>query len=160
MAMVLSMQPIAHPILLEWVFEDEENTMRKATWPLTMALAALVVAPALAQQSPEQQVMELANADRVQHGLGPLKWDPALAQAAAQHAQIMAGQPALSHQYDGEPDLVARAGTAGAHFRSVAESLAIAPNPQALEQEWMHSPLHRANILNPQMNGIGVALVR
>jgi hypothetical protein len=72
----------------------------------------------------------------------------------------MAGQPALSHQYNGEPDLVARAGTAGAHFRSVAENLAIAPDPQALEQEWMHSPLHRANILNPQMNGIGVALVR
>jgi Cysteine-rich secretory protein family len=141
-------------------FDDEENAMRKPTWPLTMAMAALIVAPALAQQPAEQQVMELANADRAQHGLGPLKWDPALAQAAAQHAQIMAGQPALSHQYDGEPDLVARAGTAGAHFRSVAENLAIAPNPQALEEEWMHSPLHRANILNPQMNGIGVALVR
>ena len=159
--MVLSMQPIAHPILLEWVFEDEENAMRKPTWPLMMAMAALVVAPALAQQPAEQQVMELANADRAQNGLGPLKWDPALAQAAAQHAQIMAAQPApLSHQYAGEPDLVARAGAANAHFRSVAENVAVAPDPQALEQEWMHSPLHRANILNPQMNGIGVALVR
>jgi hypothetical protein len=140
--------------------DDEENAMRKLTWPLTMAMAALMVAPAIAQQPAERQVMELANADRAQHGLGPLKWDAALAQAAAQHAQIGAGQPALSHQYAGEPDLVARAGTAGAHFRSVAENLAIAPTPQALEEEWMHSPLHRANILNPQMNGIGVALVR
>jgi hypothetical protein len=140
--------------------DDEEKEMGKPTWYLTMTLAALIVAPAFAQQSPEQQVMELANADRAQHGLGPLRWDPALAQAATQHAQIMAGQPTLSHQYAGEPDLVARAGTAGAHFRSVAENVAVGPNPQALEQEWMHSPLHRANILNPQMNGIGVALVR
>jgi hypothetical protein len=140
--------------------DDEENAMGKPTWHWTMALAVLIVAPAWAQQPAEQQVMELANADRAQHGLGPLKWDPALAQAAAQHAQIMAGQPVLSHQYDGEPDLVARAGTAGAHFRSVAENVAIGPNPQALEQEWMHSPPHRANILNPQMNGIGVALVQ
>ncbi len=134
--------------------------MRKATWYLTMALAAMMVAPAFAQQSAEQQVMELANADRAQHGLGPLKWDPALAQAAAQHAQIMAGQPALSHQYAGEPELEARGGAAGAHFRAIAENLAVAPSPEALEEEWMHSPLHRANILNPMMNGIGVALVR
>ena len=135
--------------------------MRKPTWPLTMALAALTVAPAFAQQPAEQQLMQLANADRAQNGLGPLKWDPALAQAAEQHAQIMAAQPApLSHQYPGEPDLVARAGAANAHFRAVAENVAVAPDPQALEQEWMHSPLHRANILNPQMNGIGVALVR
>jgi Cysteine-rich secretory protein family len=140
--------------------DDEENAMRKPYWPLTMALAALVVAPALAQQPAEQQVMELANADRAQHGLGPLKWDPALAQAAAQHAQIMAGQPALSHQYDGEPELEARGGAAGAHFRSIAENLAVAPSPEALEEEWMHSPHHRANILNPMMNRIGVALVR
>jgi hypothetical protein len=119
-----------------------------------------MAAPVLAQQSAEQQVMELANADRAQHGLGPLRWDPALALAAAQHAQIMAAQPALSHQYDGEPDLAARGGAAGAHFRSIAENLAVAPSPQALEEEWMHSPLHRANILNPMMNGVGVALVR
>jgi len=83
--------------------------MRKPYWPLTMTLAALIVVtwgpPALAQQPAEQQVMELANVDRAQHGLAPLKWDPALPQAAAQHAQIMAEQPAaLSHQYAGEPD--------------------------------------------------------
>jgi Cysteine-rich secretory protein family len=141
--------------------DDEENAMRKPAWPLMMALATLMVAPALAQQPAEQQVMELANADRAQQGLPPLKWDPALAQAAVQHAQIMAEQPAaLSHQYAGEPDLVARAGAAGAHFRSVAENVAVAPSPQALEEEWMHSPLHRANIMNPMMNGIGVGLVR
>ncbi len=126
-----------------------------------IALAAAMVAmPAWAQQAVEQQVMDLANADRAQQGLAPLKWDPALAQAAADHAQLMAQQPALSHQYPGEPDLVTRGGAAGAHFRSIAENVALAPSPQALEKEWMNSAPHRANILNPAMNTIGIGLVK
>jgi hypothetical protein len=126
-----------------------------------MALAATMLAmPALAQQSPEQQVVDLANADRAQQGLAPLKWDPALAQAASEHAQLMAEQPALSHQYPGEPDLAARCGVAGAHFRSIAENVALAPSPEALERDWMNSAPHRANILNPVMNTVGVGLVK
>jgi hypothetical protein len=141
--------------------------MRKPFWlstaAVTGAMAAVVVMPARpvqAQQSPEQQVMQATNADRAEHGLAPLNWDPALAQAAAQHAQIMAGQPALSHQYPGEPDLVARGGAAGAHFRSIAENVALGPSSEALEQEWMNSPPHRANILDPRMNSIGVGMVK
>jgi hypothetical protein len=137
------------------------HAMRKPKWLWTIALAGTMAAmPALAQQSAEQQVMELANEDRAQQGLAPLRWDPALAQAATEHAQLMAQQPSLSHQYPGEPDLVARSGAAGAHFRSIAENVALAPTPQALEQEWMHSAPHRANILNPVMNTIGVGLVK
>ena len=54
----------------------------------------------------------------------------------------------------------ARGGAAGAHFRSIAENVAMAPSPQALEQEWMHSTPHRNNILDPHMNAIGVGLVK
>ena len=133
--------------------------MQKQLW--MMALAATMLAmPVWAQQAAEQQVMDLANADRAQQGLAPLKWDPALAQAAADHAQLMAQQPALSHQYPGEADLVTRGGVAGAHFRSIAENVALAPSPEALEKEWMNSAPHRANILNPAMNTIGVGLVK
>ena len=133
---------------------------------LTMAMVACTVAvlPVLAQQPAAQQVaqqlMQLTNADRAQQGLAALQWNAALAQAAAEHAQIMAQQPVLSHQYAGEPDLVARGAEAGAHFRSIAENVAVGQGAQMLEQEWMHSPLHRANILNPRLNAIGVALVR
>ena len=135
--------------------------MRKQQCFWTMALAATMWAvPACAQQPAEQQVMDLANADRAQQGLAPLKWDPALAQAASEHAQLMAQQPALSHQYPGEPDLAARCAVAGAHFRSIAENVALAPGPEAVEKEWMNSAPHRANILNPAMNTIGVGLVK
>src|ERR1700678_695952 len=135
--------------------------MRKKHWLLTMAMSgAMAALPMLGQQPAEQQLMDLANADRAQQGLPPLKWDPALAQAANQHAQLMAQQPALSHQYPGEPDLDARCGAAGAHFRAIAENVALAPTPQALEKEWMNSAPHRANLLNPAMNVMGVGLVK
>jgi hypothetical protein len=144
-----------------------DNAMRKPDWLSTILLAAtMCVVPVLcrqaaAQQPDEQQLVDLTNADRAQQGLPPLKWDPALAQAAAEHAQLMSQQStALSHQYPGEPDLEARAGAAGAHFRAIAENVALAPSPRALDQEWMHSPLHRANILDPRMDTIGVGLVK
>lgn len=137
------------------------EVMLKTKWLSILMLAAIsVTVPAFAQSPEEQQVMDLANADRAQQGLGPLKWDASLAQAATEHAQMMAEQGQLSHQYPGEPDLVARGAAAGAHFRSIAENVALAPSPRALEQEWMHSTEHRANILDPRMNAIGVALVR
>jgi hypothetical protein len=135
----------------------KENGMR---FVVAMLMVILMAIPVLAQESPEQQVFELANADRAQQGMPLLKWDPALAQAASEHAELMAQQPALSHQYPGEPDLVARAGAAGAHFRSIAENVALAPTPQALEKEWMNSAPHRANLLNPTMNVMGVGLVK
>jgi len=72
----------------------------------------------------------------------------------------MVGQGALSHQYAGEADLDTRVGQEGAHFRVVAENLAVAPNPGAVEVEWMHSPLHRRNILDARLNEIGIGLVR
>src|ERR1700684_761994 len=115
---------------------------------------------ACAQSLEARQLMEATNADRAQHGLGPLKWDPALARAAQRHADLMVGQRALSHQYGGEADLETRVGQEGAHFHVVAENLAAAATPDALEAEWMQSPGHRANILDPRLDEIGVGMVR
>jgi hypothetical protein len=115
---------------------------------------------AFAQSIEARELIQATNADRAQHGLGPLKWDPALARAAQRHAQLMVGTRALSHQYGGESDLETRVGREGAHFRVVAENLAVAPNPEAVEAEWMHSPPHRRNILDARLNEIGVGLVR
>jgi hypothetical protein len=53
-----------------------------------------------------------------------------------------------------------RAGHDGAHFSTVAENVAVAPNPQSVESEWMHSPPHRRNILDPRLTNVGIGLVR
>ena len=113
-----------------------------------------------AQSAEARQLMQTTNEDRAQHGLGPLRWDPALARAAQAHADQMVRHGELSHQYAGEPDLTTRAGHDGAHFSTVAENIAVAPNPQTVESEWMHSPPHRHNILDPRLTTVGIGLVR
>ena len=113
-----------------------------------------------AQAAEAGQLMQATNQDRAQHGLEPLRWDPALARAAQAHADQMVRHGELSHQYDGEPELVERAGQNGAHFSTVAENIAVASSPQAVESEWMRSPPHRHNILDPHLTTVGIGLVR
>lgn len=107
----------------------------------------------------QRRILDLTNQARAQQGLPPLEWDASLAAAAQTHAQHMLDAHTLSHQLAGEPDLVVRAGQAGAHFRAVAENVAMAGSLDGLQRAWMKSPLHRANILDPRMDHVGVGLV-
>ncbi len=109
------------------------------------------------EHGPTQILFEAANRERAAKGLGLLKWDPSLAAAAHQHAQRMAAQNTLSHQLPGEPDMLARAKQAEAHFSSLAENVAEGPSAEEIHKQWMHSPPHRANLLDPQLNSIGIA---
>jgi hypothetical protein len=106
------------------------------------------------------QLLMLTNQDRAAQGLGPLKWSPELAQAAQAHDERMVDHNDLQHQFAREPDVPTRAGQAGAHFQAVAENIALGPNGADIERQWIHSALHRTNILDPQMNIIGIALMR
>jgi len=51
-----------------------------------------------------------------------------------------------------------RAAQAGAHFSSLAENVAEGPDAATIHAEWMNSPPHRANLLDPQLDSIGVAV--
>ena len=76
-----------------------------------------------------RQLMQATNEDRARQGLGPLKWDPALARAAQKHAQLMVGQSALSHQYAGEAELETRIG-----LLAVVEPRATCPESRLFAQ--------------------------
>lgn len=145
----------------------QERRLRKllvllsAFLPVLLFAAFLSAPPKLISQDADQQLLlQAVNHDRADHGVGPLRWDEALARAAGAHAQLMTGGGELSHQYPGEADLVTRTSRQGAHFGVVAENIALGPSPLALEKEWMNSPVHRANILDPRLNAIGIGLVR
>jgi hypothetical protein len=110
--------------------------------------------------TPEGQLFSSLNRERVSQGLPVLQWDDALASAARQHAVRMAQLDQMSHQLPGEPNLLARASEAGAHFSVIAENVAIGPDPALIHTMWMHSPGHRANILSPQLTAVGIAVVQ
>ena len=105
------------------------------------------------------QIVQLVNQVRAEAGTGPLQWDAALAEAARQHCLRMATEEAIAHQYGGEPDVSERARRAGAHFSLIAESVAVGPTPADIDGGWMRSPDERTNLLNPQVDRVGVAIV-
>lgn len=110
--------------------------------------------------SAEQMLYDSVNRERASLGLRPLQWDTALANAARLHTTLLATHDTLSHRFDGEADLQTRLRMAGATFRLVAENVAQAPGVEDLHVAWMNSPPHRANILDPQVDSIGIAIER
>lgn len=127
---------------------------------------ALLVEAAFAQTGAQsdlrgdsEQLLALANQARAQAGVGALQWDPALAQAALAHCRRMVQEGPIAHRYGGEPDVSGRAGEAGAHFSVIEENVAIGPSPEGIQQEWMHSPGHRENLLSPEVDHVGIAVI-
>lgn len=110
-------------------------------------------------QPQAEQLMALANQARAKAGAGPLYWDPALAQAALAHCELMVSKGPIAHQYPGELGLAARAAQAGAHFSLIEENVAIGQDADAIHQEWMASPGHRTNLLNPTVDRVGIAVL-
>jgi hypothetical protein len=128
------------------------------------ALFGATVTASVAQMNPDiqpdaQQLMALANQARAAAGAQPLRWDPPLAQAALKHTERMVAEGPIAHRYPGELELKERAGLAGAHFDLIEENIAIGPTPAAIHDAWMHSEGHRDNMLNPEVNRVGIAVV-
>lgn len=107
----------------------------------------------------EQYLLSAANQERAARGLQMLRFDPVLAEAARFHALQMADHGDISHQFPGEPDLSQRGAHAGARFSLISENVAEAPNASVFHQLWMHSKGHRDNLLDPEVNSIGIAVV-
>jgi len=110
------------------------------------------------QGGAEQTLLRLANHERAVRGLAPLAWSAPLAAAAHQHAVRMAQQNTLSHQLPDEDGLGERASRFGARFSIIAENVAEGPGAESIHQEWMNSPPHRANLLDPQLDSVGIAV--
>lgn len=106
-----------------------------------------------------EQLFALANQARSNAGLGQLQWDPALARAALFHCRWMVREGPIAHRYDGELDLQQRAANSGARFGTIEENVAIGSTPAVIHQAWMNSPGHRANLLSPEVDRVGIAVI-
>ncbi len=124
-----------------------------------VAWGAPVQGPGARVSVAEQYLFSAANAERTQRGLQPLRWSDSLYRAAYGHAQAMAEHEAISHQFQGEPELTARGEAAGARFSVISENVAEAPTAVEIHEAWMHSPHHRANMLDPRVNSVAIRVV-
>ena len=120
----------------------------------------------LSDKRAARAVLCLLNKERRQHHLRPLRRQHAQAKAAREHNRKMIRSRCFSHQCPGEKDLVGRL-TAARYLPcncswGVGENIAYGTgrhgSPRRIVSAWMHSPDHRANILNRSFQHIGVAV--
>jgi uncharacterized protein YkwD len=129
-------------------------------WILVMAGVMLCVsAHGQAAGRAERDLFAAVNQARRVQGLPALRWDESLAAAARRHAAVMAEHWQAQHAFEGEPGLSARVKQAGAHFSWLSENVTQGPTAEFVHGQFMNSPQHRANVLDRDMNSIGVGVV-
>ncbi len=119
-----------------------------------------VYLPLLARAAPasiEQQVIDLTNQQRQQHGCAALVRSPQLTAAASAHSQDMALHDLFSHTSSNGSTMVSRVVATGYSYSQLAENLAAGPiSAQDVVAGWMNSSGHRANILNCGLHELGI----
>ncbi|HLX76485.1 MAG TPA: CAP domain-containing protein [Terriglobales bacterium] len=121
-------------------------------------LAGLAATPRY-DEAAEQQILELLNQARTERGLPALEANAQLQEAARAHSQLMASRQRLSHKLSGEPAAGERLAATGLHFDRDGENVGLNQSAEGAHQGFMHSPGHRANILSPDYNAVGVGVV-
>jgi uncharacterized protein YkwD len=138
---------------------------------LALALTGVAASQSPASGAQRQATLESAllvgiNAVRREHGLRPIVNSPRLARAAAEHTREMGTDGYFEHEsFDSTPfwKRIAR-WYPSKHWRSwsVGENL-LYESPDLTASEgvdmWMHSPLHRANLLDRTWREIGVSAI-
>lgn len=103
------------------------------------------------------RVVALTNLERSKFGLAPLTFDSQLSRAAQNHSVDMAHNDYFAHNSLNGSTPRDRVRAAGYQDWTSAENIAAGhTTPEAVVQGWMNSPGHRANILAPDLQNIGV----
>lgn len=125
-----------------------------ATAPATVAISG---AAAGEDATFERRVTDLVNVERAKYGLGAVTYEARLDAAAEGHANVMGAVARMAHDGLGDGDPGARARAAG-WTRSWGENVAVGQtSPEQVMVEWMASPGHRRNILDPTFTRLGVS---
>ncbi len=141
--------------------------MRKIVFSLLVSVAILIV-PAVSQAAPktahsassEQQVLDLLNVIRQQHGLSTFAASTQLRNAARSHSDDMITHGYFDHDSHNEAWDV----RVGRYLKSslVGEDIAWGTGsygtPEGIVSQWMHSAPHRHIILMAGMHRVGLGI--
>ncbi len=144
---------------------DGISHMKRLTSIGYLVLALLIPpASAMAQDAAysqsEQQLLALINQERAKEGVPPLVLDVALTQAARKHAALMAQDDSVVHQLPDEEPLALRVRDEHVRCDHDGENIALAGDVDEAHVLLMHSPAHRANVLNPKFNSVGIGITQ
>ena len=138
----------------------------KSAYRVIAGVLALFLAAGLTGQSPapsdeeaEAQVLSALNQSRAEAGVPALQADDKLRDAARRHSLLLVQRNVLSHQFPGEPSLTQRLRAAGAFFSAAAENVGVNSQLADVNSMFLRSPGHRANMLSPAYNAVGIGVV-
>ncbi|MFG3286908.1 sigma-70 family RNA polymerase sigma factor [Streptomyces sp. NPDC048111] len=138
-----SAKPSAHPV------------------PKKPAPTARRVTPSADKEVPGavQQVLDLVNSERAKAGCSALTTNAQLYDAALKHSENMAAQNFFDHTDPSGNGPGERITAAGYRWNTYGENIARGQaDAAAVMDSWMHSPGHRANILNCAFKEIGIGV--
>lgn len=120
-----------------------------------LALGALAVAGVAASCTPEvTEAQDRLNADRIANGRAPLAFNLSLYLKAQAWSETLASEGRLRHSVltDNNPNTGC--------YRKLGENVGFAGTIAGVQAAFMNSPGHRANILDPAYNTMGVGVTR
>ncbi len=130
--------------------------------PLPALPGRYTAPPALDAALEEARLLALVNRDRRAAGVEPLVADGQLSAIARAHSEDMREHRFFAHisPHTGPPSERARA--ARIRYSRFAENIAMHRDVDGAEAALLHSPSHRANLLDPGFThvGVGVAIAR
>lgn len=133
----------------------ELNPAGGANQPASYITGPVAVAATAAESENAYQVLAIMNQIRAENGLSTLT----TTQELMNTAQMRAEEIIVSFNHnrpDGSSCFTAYAQN-GVSYRTAGENIAAGQNnPQFVMDCWMNSPGHRANILNPAYNHVGI----
>lgn len=112
---------------------------------------------ATGEQQMARAIFDRVNGEREHRGLEPVSWNDDLAKVARDWSSEMAEAERLEHQDVRE--LLQRESLSG--FTSIGENIFRANRPVpagVIHAGWMRSDGHRANVLNPGWNRLGIGV--
>ncbi len=123
-----------------------------------LALALLPAAPAQAETEADRlarEVYDMVNDERRQRGLDPVRWDERLAILARDWSHEMRATGYRHRDLSTTDDMRGYGGYSG-----IGENIAMGQTTAGeVHRGWMRSDGHRANILNPDYDRLGIGIV-
>src|SRR6266436_10162438 len=107
----------------------------------------------------EAMIVKFINVETIAAGLRPLAPDTELAEVARQHSVDMFARGYFAHATPEGRDPFERMREANVRFITAGENLALAPTLQIAHTGLMHSPGHRANILQREFGRVGIGIM-
>lgn len=134
------------------------SVARKVLVGFVAGIALSVALPPAAAPRPtqaESSLLRALNQVRAQHGLAPLRVDLRLERAARAYSAHMLRTGTFAHG-DFRTRIVRYGGRGPVLGENLAWGVGSAASAQGIVRMWMNSPSHRANVLRPGFNRIGV----